>query len=68
MLSFSNSYYQHNLFTQFPTEWYGLEAFLKPSFDICGTNRHTFIRLLQPDTDRFVNKHSAFSNIDSPLQ
>lgn len=67
MLSFSNSYYQHNFFTSFPTEWYGSEAFLKPIFDIRGTNRHTLIRTLQPHTDIFVNKHSVFSNADPPM-
>lgn len=54
-------------FPSFPTEWYNSEAFLKPSFDIRGTNRHTLLRTLQPDTDRFVNKHSAFSNADPPM-
>lgn len=68
MLSLSTIYYQNNVFTSFPTEWYGLEAFLKPSFDIIrGTNRHTLICTLQPDTNTFLNKHSAFSNADPPM-
>lgn len=68
MISFSNSYYQHNFFTPFPTEWYRSEAFLKPSFDIRGTNQHTLVSTWQPDTDIFVNKHSSFSNADPPWQ